>query len=123
MDDFSVENDTNEFDLKPSPENFIEPGKQPASSMSPIIMVNKTSGNVTVIIGTAGGSKIPSVTTQVAILKLWLGKKVHEATSEPRIHHQLYPNYVNYELDFSKVCVFIQLPRFETSAVRLERII
>lgn len=62
MDDFSVPDLINYYGLRPSPRNFIEPGKRSMSSKSPTIIVNKE-GNVKMVIGASGGTKI---TTSVA---------------------------------------------------------
>jgi gamma-glutamyltranspeptidase len=42
MDDFSKPDLTNYFGYKPSEKNYIKPGKRPMSSMSPIIVLDKT---------------------------------------------------------------------------------
>ncbi|KAG1686700.1 Glutathione hydrolase 1 proenzyme [Nymphon striatum] len=102
MDDFAIENTNNAFGKRPSPSNYIYPGKRPMSSMSPIIMVDPKIDNVTAVVGSSGGTRIPTTISQVMLLKEWLGKKTHQAVSEPRIHHQLFPNYVSYETDFSR---------------------
>jgi gamma-glutamyltranspeptidase/glutathione hydrolase/leukotriene-C4 hydrolase len=44
MDDFSQPNKSNAFNLPPSPANFIRAGKRPMSSMSPIIVINRNTG-------------------------------------------------------------------------------
>lgn len=46
MDDFSSPNTTNAFGYPPSPSNYIEPGKRPQSSMSPLVIFNETDGQV-----------------------------------------------------------------------------
>ncbi len=49
--------------LPPSENNFAKPGKRPVSSMVPTIVVDKSSGDVRLVIGGVGGSVI---TTSVA---------------------------------------------------------
>lgn len=57
MNDFSVKSLKNQFDLPASPTNFIEPQKRPMSSMSPTI-VTDANGDVRMVVGAAGGTKI-----------------------------------------------------------------
>ena len=49
-----------------SPINFVEPGKRPASSMSPTIMVDDL-GKVKMVIGACGGSKIMAAASFVSL--------------------------------------------------------
>lgn len=103
MDDFSSPNMTNNyFDLPPSPANYIEPGKRPLSSMTPTIVVDK-GGDVILVVGAAGGSKITTSVSLVTIRNLWFGEGLGEAIEERRLHHQLFPMAIQYEPDFDKV--------------------
>lgn len=64
MNDFSIEKFDNQFDLPASPGNFIAPQKRPISSMSPIIIID-ANGDVRLVIGAAGGTKIPTAISMV----------------------------------------------------------
>lgn len=100
MDDFSQPNRSNSFGLPPGPNNFIEPGKRPQSSTSPIIMLNGSTNAV--IIGASGGSIITTATLISTINHLFFGYPIKEAIELPRIHHQWLPNVVRYEEEFSE---------------------
>ncbi|KAB7495155.1 hypothetical protein Anas_09325 [Armadillidium nasatum] len=101
MDDFSSPNDTNYFNLPPSPNNYIKPGKRPTSSMCPSIFTDKD-GNVRLIIGASGGSLIPSSVAWTAMRNLWFGKDIKESVDSRRLHHQLYPMILQYEEGFDQ---------------------
>ncbi|CAJ0642617.1 15549_t:CDS:10 [Entrophospora sp. SA101] len=101
MDDFSIPGVTNYFGLKPSPFNFVEPKKKPLSSCLPVII--ETDGQVETILGGSGGSRIIS-SVLLYILNIYdFDMNVLEAINQPRVHHQLVPNLVSVEADFSRL--------------------
>ncbi|CAL4113866.1 unnamed protein product [Meganyctiphanes norvegica] len=96
MDDFSAPDFDNYFGLPPSPANFIRPGKRPLSSMCPTVVVD-SAGDVRLVLGAAGGTKISSGVAWVAMRNLWFGDNIKEAIDASRIHHQLFPMKWEYE--------------------------
>ena len=98
MDDFSS-NFTNGFDVPPSDHNLIEPGKRPLSSMCPSFFID-SSGNVRLVIGASGGTKITTAVAVIAIRHLWMNETIKRAIDWPRVHHQLFPNQITYESNF-----------------------
>ncbi|XP_017025665.1 glutathione hydrolase 1 proenzyme isoform X2 [Drosophila kikkawai] len=94
MNDFAVEN--NFFGLPKSAANTIEPHKRPMSSQSPILLADKQ-GDMRLVIGAAGGSKIIPAVVEVAAKVLWFGEDLRAAVSAPRFYHQLLPDVLEYE--------------------------
>lgn len=94
--DFSIPNITNAFGYRPSPANFIRPGKRPLSSISPTI-VEHPHGGLYFVVGAAGGSRITTATIQNLWHVLDQGMTAPEALAQPRLHDQLIPNTVAFE--------------------------
>jgi gamma-glutamyltranspeptidase / glutathione hydrolase len=96
MDDFTTQSGkANQFGLIQGDSNRIQPGKRPASSMSPTLV--KKDGKVVLITGSPGGSTIPTTVLQVILGVIDDKKDVAIAVNSPRIHYQGQPNLVNSE--------------------------
>lgn len=65
--------------------------------MAPTIIVNRRTGMAEIVIGAAGGSKIPSAIAIVLIRLIWFGETLKESIDAPRMHHQLQPMVLEYE--------------------------
>ncbi len=96
MDDFSSKpGAANMFGLVEGANNAIAPGKRPLSSMSPTIVTKD--GKLVMVLGTPGGSHIPTGVLQVMLNIIDHGMTVTEATDAPRIHAQWLPDVLYYE--------------------------
>lgn len=92
MDDFSTPGLPNAFGLWPSPYNYPEAQKRPLSSTAPTIIEN-SDGSFYLALGGSGGSKIIPAIFQV-ILNIDWGLDIGSAIEYGRLHHQLYPEWV-----------------------------
>jgi gamma-glutamyltranspeptidase / glutathione hydrolase len=96
MDDFtSKPGQPNTYKLIQGEGNAIQPGKRPASSMAPTILVKD--GHAVMALGSPGGSKIASAIFQVISNVFDFGMDLQEAVDAPRIHHQWMPDEIVYE--------------------------
>lgn len=96
MDDFSSKpGEPNQFGLIGSEANKIEPGKRMLSSMTPTIITKNN--KPVLILGSPGGSTIPTVVLQVILNYLDFGMDIQEAVDAPRFHHQWLPDQIDYE--------------------------
>jgi gamma-glutamyltranspeptidase/glutathione hydrolase len=96
MDDFASGPSLANLDGVPgSAGNAIAPGKRPLSSMSPVII--ERDGRLAYLLGSPGGTTIPSTVVQVIIGLVDLELEPQAAVNEPRIHHQGLPARLEYE--------------------------
>jgi gamma-glutamyltranspeptidase / glutathione hydrolase len=96
MDDFSAKPGApNMYGLIEGPNNAVAPGKRPLSSMTPTIVTK--GGRLVMVVGTPGGSRIPSAVIETISNMIDFGMTVTEAVDAPRIHHQWLPDEIGYE--------------------------
>ena len=74
---------------------MIEPGKRPLSSSVPVII--EKDGQVEIVAGASGGSRIITATLNVIINLIHYNRNPLEAVNNPRVHHQLIPNVVGLD--------------------------
>uniref|UniRef100_A0A7M5EBM8 Gamma-glutamyltransferase n=1 Tax=Anopheles funestus TaxID=62324 RepID=A0A7M5EBM8_ANOFN len=104
MDDFATPGLINSYGLPASPANFIVPGKRPLSSMTPTIITDET-GDVRIVAGSAGGSRITTATMQLIVRHMMFGETLDTIINTPRMHHQLAPMSIEYEKGFDPVVI------------------
>lgn len=99
MDDFAAKPGTpNMFGLVQGEANSVQPGKRMLSAMSPTVVVDST-GRVLLVVGSRGGPRIITSTSQVILNVIDHHMIVSDAVSAPRIHHQALPDALVYERD------------------------
>jgi gamma-glutamyltranspeptidase/glutathione hydrolase len=96
MDDFTTEpGKPNMYGLIQGEGNAIQPGKRPASSMTPTIVLQNNKPFM--ILGSPGGSRIPTAVAQCIINVVNFGMEPQQAVDAPRFHHQWSPDEIVYE--------------------------
>jgi gamma-glutamyltranspeptidase/glutathione hydrolase len=75
--------------------NALDPGKRPASSMSPVIVLRDEKPFLA--LGTRGGAAIPTTILQVFLNLVVHGQSLPAAVAAPRYHQQGTPEDVFYE--------------------------
>ncbi|GAC72412.1 gamma-glutamyltransferase [Moesziomyces antarcticus T-34] len=100
MDDTSTPGVPNAFGLAPSPFNYPEPRKRPLSSTCPTI-VESEDGEVELVLGGSGGSRIFSAVLQTLFNYVLWGMDLSQAIEAPRLHHQLLPTQLSVETGYS----------------------
>lgn len=96
MDDFTAKPGVpNIYGLIEGPNNAIAPGKRPLSSMAPTIITRDN--KLVLVLGTPGGSRIPTAVLQVMLNVIDYGMQLQEAIDAPRLHQQWLPDVTYYE--------------------------
>ena len=101
MDDFSAAPGIpNQFNLLGAEANQITPFKRPLSSMTPTIVLKDEELFFTT--GSPGGSRIISAVLQSILNIIDFGMDLEEATFAKRIHHQWYPDILEFEFSLDE---------------------
>jgi gamma-glutamyltranspeptidase/glutathione hydrolase len=100
MDDFSAKPGVpNAYGLIGGEANAIQPGKRMLSSMSPTLVLRD--GEVFLVTGSPGGSRIITTTLQVIMNIIDHGMNPAEAEHALRFHHQWLPDTLRIERGFN----------------------
>lgn len=104
MDDFSVKPGIpNMFGAVGGKANEIQPGKRMLSSMTPTIVMKN--GKPFMIVGTPGGTTIPTSVFQSIVNVVDFKLNANLAVNSPKFHHQWLPEWVVYEKNFPESTV------------------
>ncbi|HMN07021.1 MAG TPA: gamma-glutamyltransferase [Flavobacteriales bacterium] len=96
MDDFSAAPGVpNSYGLTGGGANAVEPGKRMLSSMAPTIL--ERDGRLLMVLGSPGGSTIPTSIFQVILNVVDHDMDMQDAVSAPRFHHQWLPDSIQVE--------------------------
>jgi gamma-glutamyltranspeptidase/glutathione hydrolase len=100
MDDFSVKPGVpNMFGAVGGAANAIAPGKRMLSSMTPTIVLKN--GKPFLVVGTPGGTTIPTSVFQSLVDIIDFGMSVTDAVNKSKFHHQWLPDVVYLEKGFN----------------------
>ena len=104
MDDFSVKPGVpNMFGAVGGEANSIKPGKRMLSSMTPTIVLKN--GKPYIIVGTPGGTTIPTSVYQSVVDVLDFGLDTNITVNAPKFHHQWLPETVMVEKNFPETTI------------------
>jgi gamma-glutamyltranspeptidase/glutathione hydrolase len=104
MDDFSVKPGVpNMYGAVGAEANAIAAGKRMLSSMTPAIVLKNN--RPFIVLGTPGGTTIPTSVFQTLVNMLEFNMRPQEAINQPKFHHQWLPDEVNVEKDFPAAVV------------------
>ncbi len=120
MDDFAAApGHPNLYGLVQGPANAIAPGKRMLSSMAPTIAWRD---GETIVLGSPGGSRIPTSIGQVLLDVLVDGDDLQKAIVRPRIHHQWLPDETAFEEGGLEPAAMAALERRGHALRRVEKI-
>lgn len=95
MDDFALKvGRGNIWGLQGQAPNRVQPGKRPLSSMTPTFVEQ---GDEVLIVGTPGGSRIPTMVLLAVLAYRHGGGTLRDWVALPRYHHQHRPDVVQFE--------------------------
>ncbi len=99
MDDFSIKPGVpNMYGALGNDKNAITPGKRMLSSMTPTIVLK--GGSPYLVVGTPGGTTIPTSVFQTLVNILEFDMNAEDAVNKPKFHHQWSPDSLRVEKDF-----------------------
>lgn len=99
MDDFSIKPGVpNMYGAVGNQANAIEPGKRMLSSMTPTLVLHNSEPYL--VLGTPGGTTIPTSVFQTLVDMIDFGLSATEAVNAPKFHHQWLPDELYIEKDF-----------------------
>ena len=99
MDDFSVKPGVpNMYGALGTEANAISAGKRMLSSMTPTIVLKQ--GKPFMVVGTPGGTTIPTSVFQSILNVIDFGLSAEEAVNRPKFHHQWFPDQLMLEKGF-----------------------
>jgi gamma-glutamyltranspeptidase/glutathione hydrolase len=108
MDDFSIKPGyPNMYGLVGGDANSIQPGKRMLSSMTPSII--EKDGKLFLILGSPGGSTIPTTVFQVIVNVIDFGMNIQQAVDAGRFHHQWLPDWISYEKNAIDSLAYVKL--------------
>ncbi len=105
---FFLNNEMDDFSIKPGVPNMygaiggeanaIHPGKRMLSSMTPTLVLKDNKPYI--VIGTPGGTTIPTQVFQALVNILEFGMSADDAINKPKFHHQWLPDELILEKGF-----------------------
>ena len=97
MDDLAAKpGEPNQFGLVEGEQNAVAPGKRPLSAMSPTVVLDPA-GQLLLVIGSRGGPRIITSTSQVILNVIDQRMSIADAMAAPRLHHQALPDTLRME--------------------------